>query len=87
LFSPDQEPQHYYQLQAQLKLCEAVYCDFVRWSEDKLLVLRILLAQNLSMVHVIEEVKYGALPELLGKWYTKTNSHLLISKEKKPIEN
>jgi len=69
-----------------LKLNEAVYSDFVAWSEDELFVLRILLAQNITMVHVIEEVKYGALPELLGKRYTKTNSHLLISKEIKPIE-
>ena len=43
MFSPDQESCIlYYQAQAQLKLCEAAYCDFVMWSEDELLVLRIL---------------------------------------------
>ena len=33
------ESHAYYQVQAQLKLCETVYCDFVMWSMDELLVL------------------------------------------------
>ena len=65
---------YYYQVQAQLKLCEAVYCDFVMWSMDELLVLQIF--PDTEFINgAIEEVtsffKYGVLPELLGKWNTK----------------
>ena len=65
---------YYYQVQAQLKLCEAVYCDFVMWSMDELLVLQIFPDPEF-IDGAIEEVtsffKYGGLPELLGKWNTK----------------
>ena len=52
------------------------------WSEDELLVLRILPDPEF-INGVIEEVtsffKYGVLPELLGKWYTKTPIHCTSS--------
>ena len=52
------------------------------WSEDELLVLRILPDPEF-IDGVIEEVtsffKYGVLPELLGKWYTKTPIHCTSS--------
>ena len=61
-------------MQAQLKLCEAVYCDFVMWSMDELLVLQIFPDPEF-INGAIEEVnsffQYGVLPELLGKWNTK----------------
>ena len=66
---------YYYQVQAQLKLCEAAYCDFVMWSKDELLVLQSLPDPEFidgAIDEVTSFFKYGVLPELLGKWYTKT---------------
>ena len=33
---------YYYQVQLQLLVCEASYCDFVVWSEDELYIERVL---------------------------------------------
>ena len=74
------ESHAYYQVQAQLKLCETVYCDFVMWSMDELLVLQIFPDPEF-IDGAIEEVppffKYGVLPELLGKWNTMQGPILL----------
>ena len=66
---------YFYQVQAQIHLCDADYCDFVVWSQDELTILRIQ-PDIVFFADVIEKVtkffKYGVLPELLGKWYSKT---------------
>ena len=65
---------YFYQVQAQIKLTNACYCDFVVWSPDELAILRIepddyYIAQAFNNATAF--FKYGLLPELVGKWYTK----------------
>ena len=65
---------YYYQVQAQLHICEAQYGDFVVWTPQGIHVERIWPQWEFfqSTVDVVEEFyKQGVLPELLGKWYTK----------------
>ena len=65
---------YYYQVQAQLKFCDAKYCDFVVWRERELFIQRIypdsaFVASALVKCELF--VKVAILPELLGKWYSK----------------
>ena len=70
-----QNHQYYYQVQAQIKLSNANYCDFVVWREGELFVQRIYPDDEFMAV-VLQKVttffKVCILPELLGKWYTKS---------------
>ena len=65
---------YYYQVQAQMKLAGASYCDFAVWSPDKFVVLRIDPADDF-IAQAFEKAtaffKFGILPELVRKWYTK----------------
>ena len=68
---------YHYQVQLQMKLCHVLYCDFVIWLKDELTVLRINLDENFVAKAIRNATifyKYGVLPELVGKWYTKTAS-------------
>ena len=75
---------YFYQVQAQIKLTNACYCDFVVWSPDELAILRIepddyYIAQAFDNATAF--FKYGILPELVGKWYTKAPvyRHVLVT--------
>ena len=65
---------YYYQVQAQLKFCDASYFDFIVWREGELLAQRIF-PDDMFMASALEKceqfVKVAVLPELLGKWYSK----------------
>lgn len=65
---------YYYQVQAQILLCKADYCDFIVWSKKDLVVLRIK-PDNMFIKDVIKDLTlffiYCVMPELIGKWYTK----------------
>ena len=57
-----------------MKLTGADYCDFVVWSPNEFIVLRIspdaeFIAQAIDKV--TNFFKLGVLPVLVGKWYTK----------------
>ena len=63
-----------YQVQAQIQFCSVNYCDFVVWRENELVVQRIdpdeeLMSTSLEQATLF--FKFGVLPELLGKWYSK----------------
>ena len=63
---------YYYQVQAEIKMTGAEYCDFVVWSPDEFVTLRI---SEEFISNVVDKVtnffKLGILPELVGKWFTK----------------
>ena len=65
---------YYYQVQAQIKLTGAKYCDFVVWSPCEFVTLRIN-PDTEFISQVVDKVtkfyKLGVLPELVGKWFTK----------------
>ena len=68
---------YHYQVQLQMKLCHVLYCDFVIWRRDELMVLRIHLDEDFITETIKKATvfyKYGVLAELVGKWYTKTQS-------------
>ena len=64
---------YFYQVQAQMKFCGVSYCDFVVWREVELFVQRIYPNENFMAMalEVTSFIKFGILPELLGKWYSK----------------
>ena len=65
---------YFYQVQAQIELCNARYCDFVVWNEGEVVVLRIQPDSKFitdTIARVTTFFKYGVMPELLGKWYSK----------------
>ena len=68
---------YYYQVQAQMKFCQCLYCDFVVWSEKDIVIERIVPDREL-IESALEKAtiffKYGILPEVLGKYYTKLPS-------------
>ena len=73
-FELDMQHAYFYQVQAQMKLTGADYCDFVVWSPNEFIVLRIspdaeFIAQAIDKV--TNFFKLGVLPELVVKWYTK----------------
>ena len=66
--------QYSYQVQAQMFVCDAKYCDFVVWSPDELAVVHVL-PDHSFMASVLEKsktFKIGVLLELVGKWHTKS---------------
>ena len=68
---------YYYQVQAQMKFCNALYCDFVMWSENEMIIERIL-PDDAFMEHATEKAteffKHAILPELLGKYYSRARA-------------
>ena len=57
-----------------MRLCERDYTDFFIWRESELVVLRIG-KDNVFIEEAIYKAtdffKYGVLPELLSRWYTR----------------
>ena len=80
---------YYYQVQTQIKLTSANYGDFVLWSPNELVILRIqpdddFMAQAFDNATAF--FKYGILPELVGKWYTKAPVYrqILVNEAQEP---
>ena len=64
--------QCYYQVQMQVKFCNAKYCDFVVWNKESWINERIYVFINDSITKAVDFIKLGMLPELVGKWFKKT---------------
>ena len=65
---------YFYQVQTQLHVCKLTYADFVVWTETGLVVERIhedasFCDDLVGDVHHF--FKYGVLPEIIGKWYSR----------------
>ncbi|XP_051266591.1 uncharacterized protein LOC127369363 [Dicentrarchus labrax] len=64
---------YYFQVQCQIHVTKSLYCDFCVWTPSELYIERITPDVNFER-HVMKATtffKYGVLPELLGKWFTK----------------
>lgn len=73
-FKLKKQHSYYFQVQLQMKLCERNYADFVVWRESELVVLRIEKDDSFleeAMHKATDFFKYGILPEVLGRWYTR----------------
>ena len=69
------EHAYYSQVQLQIKLNDADYCDFVVWREDGIMVQRIFLNHDCisaALNGIPSFVKCCILPELIGKYFTKS---------------
>ncbi len=65
---------YYFQVQLQLKLSGANYCDFAVWNEDDLFIQRLTLDEpfvSIAMEKCNEFIQVCVLPEILGKWYSR----------------
>ena len=65
---------YYYQVQAQINVCNVEYGDFVVWTESDIAVKRIARDRRFyeEATEKIEHMFiYGILPEIIGKWYTR----------------
>ena len=82
------EPYILLPVQAQIKFCQCLYCDFVVWSEKDRVIERIVPDREL-IESALEKAtiffRYGILPEVLGKYYTKlpstTDNLMTVSNE------
>ena len=62
------------QVQLQMKVCQADYCDFVVWRPTEITVIRIIPNKTFidsAIDQATKFYKFGVLPELIGKWYSK----------------
>ncbi|KAK1904600.1 Exonuclease [Dissostichus eleginoides] len=62
-----------YQVQAQMCVAEVMFCDFVVWTPQELFKQRIMFdGAFFDVAHskVVNCIRTGILPELLGKWFT-----------------
>lgn len=81
----NKDHQYYYQVQLQLLLTGASYCDFMVWREDSEANGEIFLERLQPDMTFVEEgvakaklfFLQGVLPELVGKWYSRTHSQPL----------
>ena len=68
---------YYYQCQLQLYATQRLYCDFVIWTESGLHIERITEDEtflNNIIPRAERFFKLCVLPELLGKWFTRSHS-------------
>lgn len=69
-----QDHAYFYQIQAQMHIYAVAFSDFVVWTRCGMYIERICAANEFFTI-AVEKVttfyKYGVLPELIGKWYTK----------------
>ena len=73
---------YFYQVQAHIKLCNAMFCDLVVWSENELFVQRIMLDDSFmqsAFDKATNFFKVGILPELLGNWYSRAPTYALAA--------
>ena len=69
-----QNHMYYYQVQAQIHICQVEFADFVIWSPQGLHIERIVASEEFFtdvLVNVQVFYKYCLLPELADKWYTR----------------
>ena len=62
--------QYYYQVQMQMKFCNAEYCDFVVWNKESWINERIYANSdfiNDCITKTVDFIKLGILPELVGR--------------------
>ena len=74
----DKNHTYYYQVQAQIELCGAKYCDFMVWSENELYIERIYPNKDFirnAFDKASTFIRVGVLPELVGKWFSKEPLH------------
>ena len=75
---------YFYQVQLQMKLCDVDFCDFVIWRSDELIVNRIE-RDDTFLIEASDKAtkffKYGILPELVGKWYTRPPNITVLSSQ------
>lgn len=67
--------QYFYQVQLQMFICNAKYCDFVVYSKKDLVILRILPESDFmesTISAATDFFKLAVLPELVGKYFSKT---------------
>ena len=70
---------YYYQVQAQIKFCKGLYCDFVVLTENDIIIQRILPDPEFIDAMLEKSTNffmYAILPELLGKYYTTLPSKI-----------
>ena len=65
-----QNHMYYYQVQAQIHICQVEFADFVIWSPQGLHIERIVAFFTDVLINVEVFYKYCLLPELAGKWCT-----------------
>ena len=73
---------YYYQVQAQIKICKANFCDFVVWNENDLFIQQIMPNDDFiqfAFTKATTFFKLGILPELLGNWYSNLPVHTQTS--------
>ncbi|KAF3844344.1 hypothetical protein F7725_007507 [Dissostichus mawsoni] len=61
-----------YQVQAQMRVAEVMFCDFVVWTPQDIFKQRIMFDGTFCDVahsKVVNFIRTGILPELLGKWF------------------
>lgn len=71
----DKKHAYYYQVQSQIFICGADYCDFVVWTTKDVHIERILPDfefWNTIVPKAMAFFKNGILPELMGKFYTRS---------------
>ena len=72
--SLDRQHAYYYQVQAQIFICEVEFCDFILWTEQDIHIERILPDNVFWKNAVAKATKFffiGILPEIMGKWYSR----------------
>ena len=60
---------YYYQVQLQMKLCDVAYCDFVIWSPNELVVLRISYQKSFIDTAITKTIIFLSLA------YYRTNGY------------
>ncbi|XP_066288919.1 uncharacterized protein [Branchiostoma lanceolatum] len=73
----DQSHTYYYQVQAQMFICDVEYCDFVVWTKKGVYIERILPNAEFWSNMTLKSKKFfdkAILPEIVGKWFSKTES-------------
>ena len=66
---------YFYQIQAQMQFCGTTLGDFIVWRENELVVERIPIDEAFltdALEKATEFLTYGILPEIFGKWNSKS---------------
>ena len=78
----DKGHSYYYQVQSQIFICDVDYCDFVLWTTKDIYVERVLpdkIFWNNVLTKALAFFTNGILPELMGKFYTRSPSLVLTA--------
>ena len=74
----DKRHEYYYQVQAQMFICEVEYCDFVVWTDKDIHIERIVPDSEFweeALLKATKLFKVAVLPELVGRWFTRPTPH------------